>query len=102
METPFVYGKIATGNYFIDREEEVRRLKQNFFSETNTILISPRRWGKSLSEKLLMAVSNKLEENVANTQKFMKQWIPKITFSPDTKQEFSFDLDWQEIKKTTR
>jgi hypothetical protein len=29
----------------------------------------------------------------------MKQWIPKITFSPDSQQEFSLDLNWSELKK---
>jgi hypothetical protein len=135
METPFIYGKVATGDYFTNREEESKLLKQNFLSGTNTILISPRRWGKtslvkkvageinsteklikivqmdmfnirteedfykSLSENLLRAVSNKLEELISNTQKFMKQWIPKITFSPDAQQEFSLGLNWEEIKK---
>lgn len=135
METPFVYGKLATGKYFTDRETEIAQLKQNFLLGTNTILISPRRWGKtslvkkasdeitatndlikilqidmfnirteeefykSLSEKLMKAVSSKMEELVENAQKFMKQWVPKITFSPDAQQEFSFGLNWEEIKK---
>lgn len=135
METPFIYGKVATGNYFTNREDESKLLKQNFLSGTNTILISPRRWGKTslvnkvaneinsskkeikiiqldmfnirteedfyktLSENLLQAVSNKIEELISNTQKFMKQWVPKITFSPDAQQEFSFGLNWEEIKK---
>lgn len=47
MQIPFIFGKIATGENFTDREEETRRLKANFSSSINTILISPRRWGKS-------------------------------------------------------
>ena len=47
METPFVYGKLAVGKNFTDRELELRQLKNNFVSGTNTILISPRRLGKS-------------------------------------------------------
>ncbi len=47
METPFVFGKIATGKAFTNRREETLRLVSNFESGTNTILISPRRWGKS-------------------------------------------------------
>lgn len=135
METPFVYGKVAKGSSFTDRETETKQLKQNFQSGTNTILISPRRWGKtslvqkaageiviaeqsikvvqldlfnlrseeefykSLSEKILKEVSGKLEELAANAQKFMKQWMPKISFSPDAQQDFSFGLNWEEIKK---
>ncbi len=47
METPFIFGKIATEKNFTDREVETTCLVQNFTSLTNTIIISPRRWGKS-------------------------------------------------------
>ena len=47
METPFVFGKIASGEEFADREKELQHLAANFQSGINTILISPRRWGKS-------------------------------------------------------
>lgn len=42
-----MYGKIASGDTFTDREAEQRHLIRNFTSRVNTILISPRRWGKS-------------------------------------------------------
>lgn len=47
METPFIFGAIATGENFTDREEETSHLVQNFKALTNTVIISPRRWGKS-------------------------------------------------------
>lgn len=47
METPFVFGKIATDKNFTDREQETSSLVTNFTSLINTIIISPRRWGKS-------------------------------------------------------
>ncbi len=47
MKTPFTFGKIAIDKDFTDREKETERLMQNFISSTNTMLISPRRWGKS-------------------------------------------------------
>ena len=47
MEVPFVFGKIATDKNFTDREQETAYLVSNFTSLVNTILISPRRWGKS-------------------------------------------------------
>lgn len=47
METPFVFGKIATAKNFTDRKKETERLVLNYNSSVNTILISPRRWGKS-------------------------------------------------------
>ncbi len=43
----FVYGVAVTGYHFIGREAETRRLKANFEGGINTILISPRRWGKT-------------------------------------------------------
>ena len=47
METPFVFGKLAVNENFTNRDEERRQLIGNFNSLVNTILISPRRWGKS-------------------------------------------------------
>jgi hypothetical protein len=47
METPFIFGKIATAQNFTDREKETSELVQCFTSLINTIIISPRRWGKS-------------------------------------------------------
>lgn len=47
METPFVFGRIAYGVNFTDREKETAHLVSNFRSQINTIIISPRRWGKS-------------------------------------------------------
>ena len=46
-ETPFIYGRIATDENFIDREVETTNLVWNFVSLSNTIIISPRGWGKS-------------------------------------------------------
>ncbi|MDR2556492.1 MAG: AAA family ATPase [Bacteroidales bacterium] len=46
-EEPFVYGKTALFSNFTDREKEQKELAQNFTSLTNTIIVSPRRWGKS-------------------------------------------------------
>ena len=47
MEAAFVYGKIVGNNNFTNREKDLDRLLSNFENGTNTILISPRRWGKS-------------------------------------------------------
>lgn len=47
METPFVFGKIASDKNFANRKKELKQLQLNFSSQINTILISPRRWGKS-------------------------------------------------------
>jgi uncharacterized protein len=47
METPFIFGKVAIDKYFTNRKDDLKRLTDNFSMLVNTILISPRRWGKS-------------------------------------------------------
>ncbi len=47
METPFVFGKLAVEQNFTNRDTEQERLVNNFSASVNTILVSPRRWGKS-------------------------------------------------------
>ncbi len=47
QSVPFVFGKVATNADFTNREDETERLVNNFRALINTILISPRRWGKS-------------------------------------------------------
>jgi uncharacterized protein len=47
MKTPFTFGRITIDKDFTDRVKETERLRLNFMSHTNTILVSPRRWGKS-------------------------------------------------------
>lgn len=43
----FVYGKAVGGDNFTDRVEETKRLKMNFEAGINSIIISPRRIGKT-------------------------------------------------------
>ena len=60
METPFMFGEPAESGAFINRAAELKRLKVNFKSRINTIIISPRRWGKtSLVHAAGKAVSGK-------------------------------------------
>lgn len=47
MNSPFVFGVRVEGDAFTDRKEETKRLKMNFLYGVNTILISPRRMGKT-------------------------------------------------------
>lgn len=54
MENPFVIGRAAEGEYFINRIEDRKRLEANLTHGINTIIISPRRWGKtSLVKKVI-------------------------------------------------
>ena len=47
IEAPFVFGVRVEGEVFTDRREETERLKANFTYGVNTILVSPRRMGKT-------------------------------------------------------
>ncbi|MCL2028739.1 MAG: ATP-binding protein [Bacteroidales bacterium] len=47
IENPFYFGRMVSDDAFTDREKETERLVANFRNGINTILISPRRWGKS-------------------------------------------------------
>ena len=44
---PFVFGKIVQRDEFCNRIKDIEFLCNQFNSNSNTILISPRRWGKS-------------------------------------------------------
>jgi hypothetical protein len=47
MESPFVFGKVVINKQFANRKADIARLSSNFRGKTNTVIISPRRWGKS-------------------------------------------------------
>lgn len=47
MDIPFVFGKVADGANFTDRIPDTDRLVNNFRGLVNTVIISPRRWGKT-------------------------------------------------------
>lgn len=60
MYKPFVYGTSVSGENFTDRVNETTRIKKNFSSGINTILISPRRLGKtSLVKKVISELDGK-------------------------------------------
>ena len=54
FQSPFQFGTLATEENFIDRTEDRALLKQLLASHINVMLISPRRWGKSLLVKKAM------------------------------------------------
>lgn len=60
---PFIFGIATSGDNFTDRKKDTEWLLLNFQHGVNTVLISPRRWGKtSLVQKVChLAQSDKLK-----------------------------------------
>ena len=56
-ENPFAFGHYVEGDFFTDRTEDAKRLLSNLTHGINTILISPRRWGKSSLVRKVIASS---------------------------------------------
>lgn len=60
MISPFIYGTTVSAHSFTNREAEIQKLTSNLLRGINTMLISPRRWGKSsLVEKVLSEIDGK-------------------------------------------
>lgn len=96
-EVPFIYGKIAIGKDFCDREKETTYLVQYFTSLINTIIISPRGWGKSSlvnkAAKLAMVQDSNLRIchidlfNVRSKEHFYSLLAQKVIAATSTKWE---------------
>lgn len=60
MEAPFIFGKTVAEAGFTNRSADIKRLTENLQNKVNTILISPRRWGKSsLVKKVTTRIRNR-------------------------------------------
>lgn len=56
---PFKYGSVVTGEYFFDRINEIKKIKNDLKGGNNLILYAPRRYGKtSLITKTLFELEN--------------------------------------------
>ncbi len=60
----FKYGTIVSSRYFTNRESESKHLNTNFRNGIHTIIISPRRWGKSSLVEKVLGDLGKQEKNV--------------------------------------
>jgi hypothetical protein len=95
MSKPFTYGKLAETNHFTNRTAEVKSLAGNFLSGINTILISPRRWGKSsLVWHTALSVQRKHKDikfcfidlfNVRTEEEFYEQYTRELIKASATK-----------------
>ena len=69
---------------FTDREAEVEKLKNNFYSLTNTTILSPRRWGKT-------SLVNKVGELIMAENKQVKVAFVDV-FNVRSEKEFYYAL----------
>lgn len=88
MDAPFIFGNLATGPKFTNRRKEIDQLLNNFRYGINTILLSPRRWGKSsLVEKAALEIEKKFPEfkviridlfNIRSEEAFYKELTEQV------------------------
>jgi hypothetical protein len=47
MKNQFAFGQVVTGEFFTNRATEKEQLRNNFLNGIHTIIIAPRRYGKT-------------------------------------------------------
>ncbi len=92
MENPFIYGIATHGDCFTDREKETERLRMNFTHGINTMIISPRRWGKT-------SLVNRVAEMLADNEKV--KVVRMDAFSCRTEDDFYRLFATEIIKQTS-
>ncbi len=53
MRNPFIFGHLDEAISFVNRSSDIARLRQNIENRINTIIVSPRRWGKTSLVRVL-------------------------------------------------
>jgi uncharacterized protein len=97
-DSPFIYGTTVSSHSFTNREAEVDKLRRNLVNGINTMIISPRRWGKSsLVEKVINDINKKEKKtktviidlfSVGNEQEFLETLAREVIKASSSK--------WQE------
>ncbi len=95
--SPFDFGGTVSLGGFTNRDVELARLKTNMVSGINTILISPRRWGKSsLVEQAAIQVQRQRKDvrvavmdlfTAASLEEFLEGYASAILAATSTKWE---------------
>lgn len=94
---PFNYGSTVSTENYTNREEDALRLKNNLTGGISTLLISPRRWGKSsLVEKVLIDLKKEQPElfqvsidlfSVADEKEFLELFARNVITASSNKWE---------------
>lgn len=101
-DSPFIYGTTVSRNFFTNREKESEKLRNNLLNGINTMIISPRRWGKSsLVEKVISDINRKEKKiktvvidlfSVSTEEEFLELFAREVLKASSTK--------WQDWIKT--
>ena len=96
-ESPFIFGKTVSEIAFANRENERKRIRINLSSGINTMIISPRRWGKSsLVEKSFKEIERQNKNtkcviidlfSVGSEEEFLELFAREVIKSTSTKWE---------------
>jgi len=94
---PFSFGSTVSTDTFTDRKAEAKKLRSNLVSGINTIIISPRRWGKSsLVEKVMNDIRNEHQDigivsvdlfAVSSKEEFLELFAQEVITAASTKWE---------------
>jgi hypothetical protein len=86
--SPFLFGRTVSNLGFTNREQDLDKLYKNLTQGINTMLISPRRWGKSsLVEKMILELRRKNPEikvvnldlfSVSTEEEFLEMFAREI------------------------
>jgi len=103
--TPFIFGSTVSKFAFTNRAKEIEQLKNNLLGGINTMIISPRRWGKSsLVEKVIHEIRQKKGQHkvvlidlfsVNSEEEFLQTFAKEVIKASTTKWE-----DWAKAGKT--
>ncbi|MFH1195797.1 MAG: ATP-binding protein [bacterium] len=111
MNSPFRFGTVVDGESFTDRENDIKRLRTNFLGSVNTILVSPRKWGKSSLVKNTARQICRDNPNIKfcfidlfktrSEREFFQNYTKEIIKSTSSKSEEIFDSIKRFLKNIT-
>ena len=93
-DLPFIFGKLVTETDFTNREKEAARLATNFRNKLNTMILSPRRWGKT-------SLVNRVSEMLGQEEPDIKICHIDL-FNVRTEEDFYITLATEILKTTSK
>jgi len=91
MKNPFVFGHLSSIESFVNREKDIEKLRQNIDNQIHSILLSPRRWGKSSLVRVL-------EDKIGKSKKTV--FCHLDMFNSSSEMDFYHSFSKEILKKT--